>query len=298
MATDLSLHIQETRMVDSHEHLRKENEYVEEGPDLLQSLFDNYVSADLVVAGASQEAVNRLLDKSNPDLRARFAPVQKAWEAVRHTGYGEAVRLIAKLVYEMDELTPETLEAAQTQHEALRKPGERLRLLRDVAHLDHVQVDDFIRPCLPDPSGPDFFFYDISWASFCRGTPHLESILQETNIEVRDLETLRQAMHTVFDLYGKAAIAVKSQHAYTRTLKWRERDDNEAARALAIYLRDPQAASEADQLCLGDWCASSMTCRSKSTQAITQGTVRCPWIAFRRAISRPCWRAIQPHALC
>lgn len=254
MATDLSLHIQTTRMVDTHEHLRKEAEYVEQGPDILQSLFQNYVPADLVVAGASQAAVDALLDGSNPDLRARLAGVQQAWEAVRHTGYGEAVRLIAKLIYNLDDLTPDAIEQAQPQHERLRRPGERLRLLREVALLDHVQTDDFVRPCLPDASGPDFFFYDISWVSFCNGTPDLEPLAQETGIEVKNLATLQAAMDKTFALNASAAIAVKSQHAYNRTLQWRERTDGEAEQALARYLRDPQSASEADQLCLGDWC--------------------------------------------
>jgi predicted TIM-barrel fold metal-dependent hydrolase len=254
MATDLSLHIQATRMVDTHEHMRKETEYVEAGPDILQSLFQNYVSADLIVAGASQSAVEALLDATNPDLRARFVGVQPAWELVKHTGYGEAVRLIAKLVYAIDEVTPEAIEGAQAKHAALCKQGERLRLLREMAMLDHVQTDDFVRPCLPDASGPDFFFYDISWANFCRGTPDLEPLAQETGVEVKDLATLKRAMQQSFDANAAVAIAVKSQHAYNRTLKWQERDDHDAERALAAYLRDPQAATEADQLCLGDWC--------------------------------------------
>ena len=60
--SDLAQHIQETPLIDSHEHLRKEHEYVENGPDVLADLFGNYVSADLISAGASQEAVNTLLD--------------------------------------------------------------------------------------------------------------------------------------------------------------------------------------------------------------------------------------------
>ncbi len=254
MATDLSIHIQATHLSDTHEHLRKEAEYVDQGPDLLQSLFQNYVSADLVVAGASQQAVDALLDHGNLDVRARFAGVRGAWEAVRHTGYGEAVRLIAQLVYEIDELTPEALEGAQAKHAQLRQPGERLRLMREVAKLDHVQTDDFVRPCSPDPSGPDFFFYDISWLNFCTGKPELAPLAQETGIEVRDLGTLQQAMQAVFAQNAAVAIAVKTQHAYSRTLRWQERSDDEAARALAAYLRDPQATGEAESLCLGDWC--------------------------------------------
>jgi uncharacterized protein len=253
VTTDLFHHIQTTPLCDTHEHLRKEQEYVEEGPDLLQSLFANYVTADLIVAGASQTALDTLLDASNPDLQARFEGVRPAWELVRHTGYGEAVRLIAREVYGIDEITPASLEAAQPKHDALRQPGERLRLLRDQANLDHVQVDDFVRPCRVDESGPDFFFYDLSWVAFANGWPDLEPLARETDIEVSDLASLRRAMEITFERNAPLAIAIKSQHAYTRTLAWQERSDQEAEQALAAYLREGQNISLADRLCLGDW---------------------------------------------
>lgn len=252
--TQLAHHITSLPLCDTHEHLHSEREYVEDGPDLLQNLFGNYVPADLVVAGAAQADVDALLDKTNPDVRGRFQAVQPAWEAVRHTGYGEAVRLIARLVYGLDELTASGIEAAQARHAELRQPGQRLRLLREVANLDHVQVDDFVRPCLPDSSGPDFFLYDISWASFSSGTPDLDPLAEETDVEVRDLSTLRCAMEVVFEQNAAVAVAVKSQHAYNRTLQWRQRTDREAAQALAGYLHDPANQPEADRLCLGDWC--------------------------------------------
>src|SRR5262245_12721480 len=55
MATDLARHIQEMPLVDTHEHLRKEKEWLEEGPDILQDLFGNYVPADLIVAAPPPE---------------------------------------------------------------------------------------------------------------------------------------------------------------------------------------------------------------------------------------------------
>ena len=166
---DLAEHIQSLRMIDTHEHLDKESEYVGDGHDILQDLFENYIQADLVVAGATEAAVKRLFDPSDPDLRARFAGVRAAWERCRHTGYGEAVRLIARRAYGMEEITPEAIEAAAPRAIALRQPGERLRILRDEANLDHVQIDDFRWQCLPDQSGLDFFLYDLSWVGFCRG---------------------------------------------------------------------------------------------------------------------------------
>src|SRR5690606_22589918 len=129
--------------------LSKEAEYVEQGPDVLNDLFANYVTTDLVVAGASQEAVNALLDRSNPDIEARWAGVQAAWRQCQHTGYGEAVRWIAKNVYGMDEITPAGIVAAGEMNQKLRQPGERLRILRDEGNYDHVQVDSFTWECAP-----------------------------------------------------------------------------------------------------------------------------------------------------
>ena len=66
MTTDLARHIQETPLVDTHEHLKREPEWLHAGPDILQDLFANYVSADLRTAGASPDAMRRLLDASDP----------------------------------------------------------------------------------------------------------------------------------------------------------------------------------------------------------------------------------------
>src|SRR5690606_33694002 len=131
--------------------------------------------------------------------------------------------------------------------------GERLRLLRDLAHLDHIQVDDQVWACLPDESGPEFFLYDLSWGMFSEADVNAADIHAETQVDVRDLASLRQAMEALFAKYGGCAIAIKTAHAYERTLAWGERDDSDAAPVLDKVLRG-QAISEAERLCLGDWC--------------------------------------------
>ena len=255
MPSDLAHHIQATPLVDTHEHLRKEPDWLEDGPDILQDLFGNYVPADLNTAGASSDAMQRLMDASDPNIAGRFKGIQVAWEATQFTGYGEAVRLIAEHVYGIGELTGEALESAQEKIKALRKPGERYRLLHDVANLDHVQTDDFSWPCLPDHSGLDFFLYDLSWAGFCNGQIDTEQIHAETGVEVKDLRTLKQGMEAIFAKHGPCAIAVKAQHAYNRTLNWIERNDVEASAALSQVLNQPaEELSVETYLCLGDWC--------------------------------------------
>jgi hypothetical protein len=256
MTTDLAHYILQTPLMDTHEHLNKEHDYVEKGPDVLRDLFENYVTADLIVAGADQVDIDRLLDSNDPDLERRWKGVSAAWQHCQHTGYGEAVRLIAQQVYGMDEITVPALEQAAARNLQLRQPGQRLRILKDIANLDHVQVDDFNWLALPDLSGPDFFLYDISWADFSSGyfeEQDRELIRQRLGMEVSSLSDLYEAMRAIFAQYGPYAIAVKSQHAYNRTLEWHERSDANAARVLLKKLSDG-LLTEDERLSLGDWC--------------------------------------------
>ena len=254
MATDLQQHIDRTAICDTHEHLKKEADWVDQGPaDVLVDLFTNYVPADLHTAGASREALQRLTDAGDPDLGARFDGIRDAWEAIRFTGYGEAVRILGEELYGLRDWSAAEFERAQARLMEWRRPGGRYRLLSEVANLDHTQTDDGCWPCLPDASGPEFFFYDISWAAFCRGDVDPEAIERETGVAVTDTATLSQAMGAIFDKYAACAIAVKAQHAYSRTLAWRERSEAEAAPVLERALGGESLAPETRNV-LGDWC--------------------------------------------
>lgn len=253
MPTDLALHITQTPLADTHNELMKEDDWVERGPDILSELF-NYVGADFHVSQAAGDALKTYRDRSNPDVAGRFRAIQDAWEAVKHTGYGEGARNIAREFYGLEEITPEGLAAAQERVSEFRKPGDRYKMLKERANLDHIQTDDKRWACLPDASGPDFFLYDISWSTFCNGQIEPGSIASETGVTVRDLKTLEEAMEAIFARYGGYAIAVKSTHIFKRTFRWEHREDADAARALAAVLRTGEDVSEATRLCLGDWC--------------------------------------------
>src|SRR5690349_5032730 len=131
--TDLQLHLRDLVAVDSHEHLLKESMWIEIGPrDVMSALFGNYVQGDFWSAGMSKEMCAKALDENNPDLDARWELLQPFWDRVQFTGYGEACSNIARLCFGMEEITPDAMRAAQPKLDALRRPGERLRLLRDV----------------------------------------------------------------------------------------------------------------------------------------------------------------------
>jgi predicted TIM-barrel fold metal-dependent hydrolase len=248
--TDLQRFIVETPLADTHEHQRREGPYLEDPFDVLVDLFDNYACAELEAAGASKAASQRVIDGSDPDLESRFLEIQVAWERCLHTGYGEGVRLIARKVYGMEDITLEGILSARPS----RSEGDRLRILRDQANLDHIQIDAQTYVVEPDPTGPDFFLNDLNWMQFSNGKIDIPRLTRDTNVEIGDLASLDRAMSAIFERYGPYAIAVKSQHAYMRTLRWEDRTMEEAEKALQQVLRGSFELEHT--LCLGDWCLS------------------------------------------
>jgi uncharacterized protein len=254
--TDLEQHVHGALLVDTHEHLNTEHQLVNDGPDILGCLFDHYSSHDLRAAGASRAAIDALYDRSNPDLRARFEGIRTAWEASQFTGYGEGVRWVARALFDIDELSADAIERAAPRALAMLTPGERHRILRDVARIDHVQIDDFNTAVSRDPDRPDFFRYDMSWARFARGALDRETqtlIGSETGVNVVDMRTLERGLRALFAKHAPGAVAIKTQHAYNRTLFWEPRTRDDAETALQKLLRGGSVQIQ-DTLCIGDWC--------------------------------------------
>ncbi|ATU95091.1 amidohydrolase family protein [Phyllobacterium zundukense] len=256
MADDLSTFIAQSPLCSTHEHTEIDSFYQEARHDILTHLFDNYVIHDLYSAGATSQSIEALLDVSNPDIGSRFSAVETAWQHIKMGGFAEAVRLAAFELFEIENITSESLKKASAGTNLVGGPGERLRLLRDVANLDHVQVDPGRRPLPLEMIGQTFFHYDLNVFDLCNGTPELSELTEITGEEVDSLRTLALSIEKLLEGSHKYVVALKSQHAYKRTLEWTERSDDEAASALTSWLRLGANISEADRLCLGDWCTS------------------------------------------
>ena len=124
MPSEIADHIANIVVIDTHTHMRGDHAW--EGPnapDILGDLFGGYCAADLIIAGASPEAVARLQDSSDDDLEGRFAGVAAAWDRTQFTGYGEAVRIAARDLYGIEELSEATIRAGQERLKALQAPG-------------------------------------------------------------------------------------------------------------------------------------------------------------------------------
>ncbi len=78
--TDLVHKILETPLCDTHEHLLRHQSFQPERLDILGSLFENYVIADLVVAGADPGDAENLTNPDAGSVADRFRAVAAAWQ--------------------------------------------------------------------------------------------------------------------------------------------------------------------------------------------------------------------------
>ena len=256
-------HVLTARLADTHEHLLSEEQWGQITLDPLNAIFHWYALADLQVAGASEADVAELRAFLPPgqalpeptidpeDVAARFERIRPAWQASRATGYGEAVELTAHHVLGIDTLSGDALADASHRVTELTRPGRRLGLLRDVAGLDHVQINAGLRP-EPDRAAPDFFLHDLDVRALASGRMDVNELQGRSGVEVRHLGTLADAIRALFERHAGRCIAVKTAHAYERPLRWRERLDADAARALDLVLVN--GGDAATRECLGDWC--------------------------------------------
>ncbi|MGI8404670.1 MAG: amidohydrolase family protein, partial [Thermomicrobiales bacterium] len=167
MPSEIADHIANVAVIDSHTHLP--GDYAWEGPgapDILSDLFGWYSSSDLIIAGASPDAVARLQDSSDEDLEGRFAGVAAAWTMAQFTGYGEAVRIAARDLYEIEVVSEATVRAGQKRLQALQRKGRCVALLRDRAKLDHVQTDLGLDVIDLSRTSAAFFLRDLSLRRF------------------------------------------------------------------------------------------------------------------------------------
>lgn len=266
--TDLAHFIADAPLVNTHEHQSTNEWLLEQTPDVLDLIVDNYFSADLHTADPTLPHhqwgidLGLVAQETGPSLEARYARLAPAIKHARLTSYGEAQRLMLQALFGVADLSLASLQSAQEKLTATWQPGMRRQLLAEAAKLDHIQIDAFTPVIPPDSEDREFFLYDIQLGFLCNGyvqglreldprwQPHFDAIVPD---EIKTLEDLRGALAAIYAHMGPIAIATKLQHAYSRTLRWEPRTDAEAAQALEVNLKQSHDAPVEAKLTLGDW---------------------------------------------
>lgn len=216
--------VNRTPLVDTHEHLIEE-------PDRLRGagqpgipcddwalLFSHYLDSDLLTSGMPRSELDRFLSPE-VDPVAKWTLLAPYWRLVKHTGYAQAVRLAIRELYGVDDLSEATIPAVQAGYERTRCVGFYERVLRDRANIESCQVNCITGGPFQESALPTLLMQDLSIVGMFAG-PSLGQYAPPTGIEVKDLSDWHRVIDWWFEKHAQYAVAVKSQHGYSRDIDY------------------------------------------------------------------------------
>lgn len=241
--------VEQTLFVDTHEHLVEEERRTDWRPHPLlpcddwSLLLSHYLDSDLRVAGMTEAEFAKLVaPEASPG--ARWQALEPYWPAVKHSGYGQAVRIAVRKLYRVADLSYGSVHVIAERYRDTVRPGFYRTVLREHAGVEVSQVNSLESP-FAETRQPDLLMQDLSIIHFSPYTVQdLSKLGEPFGLPVRDLSDIHRVVDAWFAKYGPYAVAVKSQAAYWRGLDYRDAPPEEANAVAEKALRGEQISEE------------------------------------------------------
>jgi predicted TIM-barrel fold metal-dependent hydrolase len=257
LGADIRAMVDRTPLIDTHEHLPPESDRVAAlskadatpAPDF-GMLMSHYTDADLHVVGMPDGDVKKLLA---PGLspKEKWKLVEPWYARCRHTGYQICVREAVRALYGEEDIRADNCESISERLRADIRPGFYRRILRDVANIEHAQINCLNSAVFRKEPASDLLSYDF-WTIGIASGVNQEALNQCAGTEVTTLKQAHAAIDKAFEKYGPKAIAVKDQSAYWRRLNFEKVSDEDATPIFARFFRKDLSLTPAETKALQD----------------------------------------------
>jgi len=226
-------------VIDTHEHLMwDEDERNAQTHDVFVEYLKCYMDSDLISAGLNRADFERVA-KAPGDIMEKWRTVEPYWEAARHTGYTRSLDISVKLIYGIDGINRDTIEAVNAAFLAGRKPEHYLRVLRELCNIETGIIN--VGGSCVDFDSP-FFKYAWDPPYICTASNHGQKFLswieERLSVSIRGLDdwqdALEKDMDRVFGVHG--VFILKSWMAYWRPLRFEKTPYHEAKALFADIL--------------------------------------------------------------
>lgn len=236
-------------IVDTHEHLAEEAQFLGRPADVLATML-HYLQDDLVSSGLDDKQQLRgkggLQDTDIP-IQQRWVLFDKYWKNSQYTSYGRAFRRAILDLYGMDinKMSPEDAAKLNEKIREKRKPGFYKWVLKDKAKI-LVSIVDGGRTKVDR----DFFAPVLRYDRFVRvrSKQAIENFSKEFGREIKNLDDFIQALDTAFERGVKEGIVgIKSGLAYERRIFYPLPPQQKAEAAFVKLISGKELNSEEQQ---------------------------------------------------
>jgi len=213
----LSRQLQGIPLLDTHEHFVDEATSLGGSPDFFSFL--HYVSCDMTSADQTEEIVR--IRRSEASFEEKRDTFLRLWPYVRHTGYGQALNVMATELFGVERIAPETFDELNRNASSFAHPGYYQTMLRERANI--ALSCRTVWSGSPTFCDQDFLFPVPQFDNFA--TPanraDLRALERQTDVSIASLNDLLTALDRAFDLRTEEhMIGVKIFLAYKRTLSF------------------------------------------------------------------------------
>ena len=187
-ARELYEEITELPVIDAHEHLPSEEEYLQFAYSGLNLFAGGYIWHDLESAGLSPEFKATMRDGGFRPVAAWWPEIRPYWEQVRHTSYARALRVTVRDLFDLPDVNDTTIRDLADAVIASNRPGLYRRILQERCGIG-ASITCVDRPAFPDDPG----LRGITLLEKSTGTP--PQIAEELSARAgREVRTLDEAI--------------------------------------------------------------------------------------------------------
>lgn len=144
--------ITELPVVDAHEHLPPEKEYLRAEYSGLNLFAGGYIWHDLESAGLSPEFKATMRNGGSRPVSEWWPKIKPYWEQVRHTSYARALRITARDLFGLPDIDDTTITDLADAVKASNRPGLYGRILQERCGI-RVSITCVDKPDFPDDPG-------------------------------------------------------------------------------------------------------------------------------------------------
>jgi len=229
---EIRSYVEGLEVIDTHEHLFAFEKDRDMHTDVLKEYLLHYFNRDLVSAGLPPADLEKVM---NPDLPLmdRWDLVEPFWQDARNTGYGRALDLTAKGLYDIDGVNRSTIEALNEAFLQSLKPGHYQKVLKD-----KCKIRTSLLTCCGE-SDQTFFrnMYFTDNLIFPQTKGFVQSLERESGVSIRSMQDWLDACDAAIEKsLERGAVGLKSGLAYRRAIRYERVTWNNAEQGfLNIY---------------------------------------------------------------
>lgn len=228
-----------TKLIDTHEHLQRENNRINLDVDVLTVFFLQYASSDLISSGLSYKDYQMILNPAK-SLDKRWQIFSPYWEEIKNTSYARVLNIAAKDLYG-DEINEKTYRQISKKMKERNKIGLYKWVLKDKSRIDLSLQDTLLKPkdyaIWNTPSVKNlldvdrtFFIPVHRFEDFIlpQDRYDIESIAHRRNTTIHTLRDLVKNLELEFQEISNNIAAVKLWLGYRRSIKFEKATFHEA----------------------------------------------------------------------